>query len=232
MFFFSKKLIDDSLKSKKARAERMRLGHWGMDIPLWAEEKSSANSPEPVFISSGKEMRDMETLVKAFNATGARLDIYINERNGNIDYGGILRNLNMGENINVYFQIRLAPYEISRKVALSDCVCICCQPTKYTVGLTTLVEALSLGKPIICSRNPQFPFSVDHEGCGISVAYHDVEGWTNAVNYIKNHPEEAKNMGRKAKRLALTRYNDSICAQEAARAIIETANKKKRACNN
>ncbi|MCD8288462.1 MAG: hypothetical protein LUC26_00905 [Prevotella sp.] len=36
MFFFSEKLLDDSLKSRKARGERMSVAHWGMDIPSWS----------------------------------------------------------------------------------------------------------------------------------------------------------------------------------------------------
>ena len=32
MFFFSQKLVDDSLRSSKARPERMHVGHWGADL--------------------------------------------------------------------------------------------------------------------------------------------------------------------------------------------------------
>ena len=35
MFFFSQKLINDSLSSPKARPERMHLGHWGADLELY-----------------------------------------------------------------------------------------------------------------------------------------------------------------------------------------------------
>ena len=36
MFFFSEKLIQDSMKSTKARTERMHLAHWGADLELYA----------------------------------------------------------------------------------------------------------------------------------------------------------------------------------------------------
>ncbi len=216
MFFFSEQLIETSLASRKADPNRMLLGHWGMDIPEWGWKEMPDGT---LFISSGKEMRDMRTLVDAFGITGERLDILVNERNGDIDYKSLFAQLDVRPNIRIEFQTQLAPYEIARRVARAGCVCICCLPTKYTVGLTTLVEALALGKPVICSRNPQFPFSVDDEGCGISVPYGDVEAWAAAIKRIVAHPDEAAAMGRKARQLALTRYNDRICAEEVARAI-------------
>lgn len=166
-------------------------------------------------------MRDVETLVKAFNATGVPIDIYTNRRNGDMNYAAILQGLDVRENIKIHFVGQFSPYEISREVERAGCVCICCLPTKYTAGLTTLVEALALGKPIICSRNPQFPFSVDDEGCGISVDYYDTDGWIAAINYINDNPDAARAMGRRARELARTRYNNRICASEVAAVLRE-----------
>ena len=75
-----------------------------------------------------------------------------------------------------------------------------------------MVEALALGKPIICSRNPQIPIDFDKEGCGISVDYYDTQGWENAITYIYTHPKEAAEMGKRARKLAEERFNDWICA--------------------
>ncbi len=227
MFFFSEKLIADSLSTGKVKKERVVLGHWGMDVPRWAAGGGKAPGGTE-FISSGKEMRDMETLVRAFNLSGAPLEIHVNEKNGDVNYREILDRLEIKDNIRLCFEKRLAPHDIAKRVDMAGCVCICCLPTKYTVGLTTLVEALALGKPVICSRNPQFPFSVDEEGCGISVDYFDTEGWVRAINYIREHPEEARKMGRRSKELALNRYNDGICAAEAARVLGECAGGRRR----
>ncbi len=226
MIFFSEKLIRDSLCSKKARPERMHLGHWGMDIPSWPVSPPLEGSGEASFIHSGKEMRDMPTLIQAFNKTGASLEVYINKQNGDVKYGDIFKDLEISENIHLHFPERLAPYEIGLKVMQADCVCICCQETKYTVGLTTLVEALALGKPIITSRNPQYPFDPEEEGCGLSVGYGDVDGWIRAIDHIRQHPDEAKKMGQRAQELARTRYNDEICAREVAEILSEVRGKR------
>lgn len=228
MFFFSQKLIDDSLKSRKARPDRMHLGHWGMS------PADNSNSPSRrggwgegregrvLFISTGKEMRDFPTLITAFNNVGAEIDIYVNEKNGEVDYKKIFNSMEIKDNIHVHWTNRLAPYEISLLVEQADCVVICCQETKYTVGLTTVVEALALGKPIICSRNPQIPVDFDKEGCGISVPYYNIEGWENAIRYMMQHPDEARQMGERGRELARTTYNDRRCAEEVASVLKST----------
>ena len=125
------------------------------------------------------------------------------------------------DNIDVVKICGLLPYEIAREVAKADCVVICCHRTRYTAGLTTVVEALALGLPIICSRNPQIPVDFDRLGCGISVEYGDVEGWQRAVEYIASHPEEARKMGCRGRELAERMFNDERCAKEVAEVIKE-----------
>ncbi len=221
MFFFSEKLFADSLLSRKANVARMSVAHWGMDIPSFPVKTPFCDEQNIVFISSGKELRDVRTLVAAFNQTGYPLELYTSARNGEMDYEAMLRSMDIQENINVHIENRPtpSPYEISRRVAMADCVCICCLPSKYTVGLTTLVEALALGKPIIATRNTAFPFSLEEEGCGISVDYHDLQGWRSAINYVATHPEEAQQMGLRAREMARTQYNDNVCAEEVANVL-------------
>ncbi len=216
LIFFSEQLFGDSLLSRKADVRRMSIVPWGMDIPSWAPPAAAPADGRMVFVSSGKELRDLRTLVEAFNNTGERLEIYICERNGEMDYGSMLQQMTLRENITVHLQTALAPGAIARQVAQAHCVCICCLPSKYTVGLTTLVEALALGKPIITSRNINYPFSVEEEGCGISVDYHDVIGWKAAITYMAQHPAAAQAMGLRAQEMAREQYNDSACAQGVA----------------
>ena len=88
--------------------------------------------------------------------------------------------------------------------------------SNYTVGLTTLVEALALGKPVICSRNPNFPIDVELMGCGISVPYGDVEGWVRAIEAMLSRPDKAREMGRRGRELAESIFNDVRCGGEMA----------------
>jgi len=226
MFLFSDKLIEDSMKSEKVNPSKLKLVHWGPDIEFY--DHIAASIPESHrdgFISTGKENRDVVTLVNAFNQSDNNLDIYISKECGSINYEERISSSNPGENISVTYTDGVIPLELARKVASKECIVICCLEFPYTVGLTTLVEAFALGMPFICSRNPNFQIDIDKEGIGITVEYGDVSGWKKAINYIKSHPEEAREMGKRARKLAEERFNLKIFAHEIAESLLEIAKK-------
>lgn len=220
MFFFSDKLIKDSLLSSKAHRERMSVAHWGADLDFYNRLFDKRDiSERSGFISTGKELRDMPTLIKAFNTTELPIDIYISHNSGGVNYDKVFAQLEIKSNINIHFINRLMPGELSKMVDRAACIVICCKKTNYTVGLTTVVEALALGIPMVCSRNPQIPIDIDQEGCGITIEYEDVDGWINAITYISTHPDKAAEMGRKGRALAENIYNIKNCAQEISEVI-------------
>ena len=149
----------------------------------------------------------------------------ISETCGNINYKKLLEGIYIPSNIQLHFTEGVIPYLLAQKVAGCRFIVICCLEFPYTVGLTTLVEALALGMPIICSRNPYFEIDIDKEKVGISIPYGDVEGWINAINYLETHPEEAAEMGRNARKLAEERFNLEIFSKEIAESLFEQAEK-------
>lgn len=235
LIFFSRKLVDDSLKSRKADPEKLVVGHWGADLNFYDSimrrvEAKPGQHPF-TFIATGKEQRDQTTLIEAFNRSRLPLKLYIGinpdpkAANPNLE---AVEKCQPDDNINVVKICGLLPYEIAVDVAQADCVAICCHKTRYTAGLTTVVEALALGLPIVCSRNPQIPVDFDSEGCGISVEYGDVDGWQKATEYLATHPEEARRMGRRGREIAEQRFNDRQCAKEIAEVIKNCQEGKKK----
>ena len=230
LIFFSQKLVDDSLHSPKANPKRMVVGHWGADLDFYDRMRNQEKDARSVFIATGKEQRDQHTLIEAFNRTGLPLKLYIGINpdptvpNPNLD---AVRSYKPAANIDVREICGLLPYEIALDVAKAQCVAICCKHTRYTAGLTTVVEALALGLPMVCSRNPQIPIDFDREGCGISVEYGDVEGWQRATSYLASHPDEARRMGERGRQIAEERFNDRQCASEVAAVLKEAAAQNK-----
>lgn len=215
MIFFSEKLMQDSLLSKKADPSRMSMVHWGADLDYYDNLQNDGLHPIQ-FISTGKELRDFETLLKAFQETGLPLTLYAEKKRK-----AYFEALHPAENIELHYGDRPIPHEIALKVAQSRCVCICCQKSNYTVGLTTVVEALALGLPILCTRNPQMPIDIEAEGCGFWIEVGDVEGWKEKLRYIAEHTEEAQMMGRKGRALAEQYYNVRQCGKEVANIIMK-----------
>lgn len=230
LIFFSQKLVDDSLHSPKANPKRMVVGHWGADLDFYDRMRNQEKDARFVFIATGKEQRDQHTLIESFNRTGLPLKLYIGINpdptvpNPNLD---AVRSYQPAANIDVREICGLLPYEIALDVAKAQCVAICCKHTRYTAGLTTVVEALALGLPMVCSRNPQIPIDFDREDCGISVEYGDVEGWQRATSYLASHPDEARRMGERGRQIAEERFNDRQCASEVAAVLKEAAAQNK-----
>ena len=218
LVFFSQKMADDSLLSRKLSPDRAVVGHWGADIDFYVRLAATARRRSG-FISTGKELRDMSTLTAAFNAEGETLDIYVGRKVGDTDYERYFSEHTPKPNIRVHYCSAFDPSGLAERVNAAACVVICCRETRYTVGLTTLVEAIALGIPVICSRNPQIPIDVDAARCGISVPYGDVDGWRRAVRFIADHPDEAAAMGRRGRQLAERMYNDTLCAKQMAEVI-------------
>lgn len=224
MFLFSRKLIEDSMQTNKAPGEKLKLVHWGPDLPFYDHLlKEMTNRKPEGFISTGKENRDINTLLQAFSATEEDLDLYIAETCGNINYKEIIAGFSLPDSVHIHYTDGVIPYILAQKVARKSCIVICCLDFPYTVGLTTLVEAFALGMPIICSRNPNFEIDIDKEKIGITVEYNDVEGWINAIRYIADHPEEARRMGANARKLAEERFNLEIFSREIAESLLEMA---------
>jgi len=222
MFLFSRKLIQDSLKSPKAPAHKLKLVHWGPDLAFYDHLLQELPDRKPEgFISTGKENRDIDTLLQAFCATEQQLDLYIAPANGNLNYRQIIENFSLPDSVHIHYTNGVIPYQLAKLVAQKSCIIICCLDFPYTVGLTTLVEAFALGIPVICSRNPNFEMDIDKEEIGITVAYNDVEGWINAIRYIACHPEEAQKMGANARKLAEERFNLEIFSREIAESLLE-----------
>lgn len=215
LLFFSRPLLETSLRSDKAPRGHLHVVTWGADLPFY--DKLLEETPLPAlhtFVSTGKERRDMATLVAAFGAENLPLHIYICRSLLGDHYDQFFASLSLPSCVQVHFMEGDVVKALARRVRQSFCAVVCCQKTNYTVGLTTIVEALALGVPIVCSRNVTMPMNIEAEGCGLLVDYEDVEGWQRAIRYLAAHPEEAQQMGRRGRALAERLYNEQQLAKE------------------
>jgi glycosyltransferase involved in cell wall biosynthesis len=71
-------------------------------------------------------------------------------------------------------------------------------------GLTSMADALGMGKATIVTRNPWLDIDVEALGIGIWVRAGDVDGWREAITYLDEQPEVALEMGRRARALVDT----------------------------
>ncbi len=81
-------------------------------------------------------------------------------------------------------------------------------------GLTSLMDALGMGKPVIMTRHPLIDIDIEKEGIGIWVEAGDVDGWSRALQFFYTHPEEAKAMGLRARALVDNGLNSTSFADQ------------------
>ena len=78
----------------------------------------------------------------------------------------------------------------------------------YKEGLPNVIlEALSMGRPIVATRMAGVPEAVIDGETGWMVEPGDVEGLTRAVTKLWRNPTECRRMGRAGRRLAETRFD-------------------------
>jgi glycosyltransferase involved in cell wall biosynthesis len=231
LLFFTPLHVRESVRTGNVSISKCSVIKWGPDIDFYDKiVKENGIKRSGVHISSGKENRDFTTLIRAFSQSVAKLDIYTPKTNGNINYIREFESFEkIPENISINLVSGIIPYELAIKVANSYTVVICCTEQNYTVGLTTLVEALALGKPIITSDNPYFEIDVDKHECGIKIPYGDIEGWKSAIEYLENNKERAFEMGINGRKLAEKEYNLQSFAKEIVKIfydVIRTRHQK------
>ncbi|WGV29005.1 glycosyltransferase [Halotia branconii] len=83
----------------------------------------------------------------------------------------------------------------------------------HLAGLTSLLDALGMGKPVIMTKNNHIDIDIEAEDIGISVELGDVTGWVKAMQWFEANPNNALVMGKKARKLVDNHLNSRIFAE-------------------
>ena len=82
-------------------------------------------------------------------------------------------------------------------------------PTEHYLKkeLTKFFEYMNAGLPIICSNFERWQEFIDQNQCGIAVDPYDEKEIYEAIEYLRNHPDEAKRMGQNGKKAVQEKLN-------------------------
>jgi glycosyltransferase involved in cell wall biosynthesis len=83
-------------------------------------------------------------------------------------------------------------------------------PVQYTgVGMTNLIEAMAMSRPVIVTRTGALPTELDVEmaGCGLFVPPRDPGALAAALDFVADDPARALRMGNAGRRLCESHYN-------------------------
>ncbi len=222
ILFHSKQNMAVSIDKGLIKPEKCEYLYWGEDLD-YIDKNININQGN-FFLSTGRECRDFPTLISAFSKTpNIPLEIYTNKINYGNKYDYLEKEQEKFPNINIEFVEKST--ETTRFLAqkVGECLCVVIplrqEDIYYCLGLTSVVEAMAMGKPIISTRNPYSPVDIEKEKIGFFVD--DEQSWINAINYIFNNPNAANEMGQRAQKLAKEKFNITKCAQQIDRIIDE-----------
>jgi len=188
-------------------------------------------SPRPaqqdMICSVGAEMRDFSTLKQAVSGTGVRCHIaadhvripgkirFLNDRRVPISQTGALVDANVTEG-------RMSLAELRNLYAQSRFVVVPLLPSDTDNGVTVILEAMAMGKPVICSRT-RGQVDVIQEGVtGLYVPIGDVAALRAAILSLWNDPLRARQMGENA-RAHVEKYHTLEKFTSTARSAAEAA---------
>lgn len=214
MFFFhSQQNLDDSVALGLTERKKTCFFYWGDE--LFYVDRTYKMSMGNFFISTGRENRDFDLLIHAFSKTDADLELYTNRINYANNYESLAEYQGQYPNVKIEFVDKSNDTTLRLAQRTAECRCIVIPLMKshvnYCVGLTSIIEAMAMGKPIISSPNPYSPVDIVKERIGM-VADTEEE-WVAAIQFIQNYPEEAMAMGKRARRLAEQYYNVNSTAR-------------------
>jgi glycosyltransferase involved in cell wall biosynthesis len=188
-------------------------------------------SPRPteddMICAVGAEMRDYATLVKAVGGTGLRCHMATDH----VRIPGRVRLLNdrrvpiqdiVSQADSNITASRMTLSELRNLYARSRFVVVPLLPSDTDNGVTCILEAMAMGKPVICSRTRGQVDVIQDGVTGIYVPVGDAAAMRTAILSLWNEPQRARQMGQDA-RAYVEKYHtlekftsDVISATEAS----------------
>jgi glycosyltransferase involved in cell wall biosynthesis len=172
---------------------------WGVDEQFW---QSPAGSRPDMICSVGREMRDFETLIKSLDGTGIPCHIAAVIARGRSDQwrqalGDSGEKAELPDNVTVGSR---NPVELRELYARSRFVVLPLYQSDTDNGITCLLEAWSMSRPVICSQIDGQRGAISDGQNGLFVPVGDVEALRKAIVDLWARPEESERMGIEGRR--------------------------------
>jgi glycosyltransferase involved in cell wall biosynthesis len=187
-------------------APQAKVAHlgWGADLQFYPRLPYRPGW----FLSCGKSRRDPKTLIAAAEAANLPLKLIgcdlAAERGRHRNVEIVTGSQSDG---NVTYQSLIHDYYAECTAAL-----VILSPSSAAggaAGLTSLLEAMALARPVIVTRAGTLPaeFDVEASGCGIFVPPGDVSAVAQAMKHLADNPAKAALMGDKGRAACEAHYN-------------------------
>ena len=198
LFFLSEKTMAVIVTHGLVKKEKCSILQWGADSIFYNNIKTKNTG---YFVSTGKEQRDFNILIEAFKKTGAPLKIITCKSHAGNNFENLPDRCNGITNIEVIITENSGEIYPQMVQAMANAQALVCplrqDKLNYCVGLSTIVDAEGLRKPLIITHNPYHSEERMH-------SFHVVktlEEWIEAIHSIQISKKE----------IPITCYNMQKC---------------------
>jgi glycosyltransferase involved in cell wall biosynthesis len=178
------------------RRDQVVLSHFMVDTDFWrAGAVTQAPTARPLLCAVGQERRDYPTLVEAVRALD--VDVAIAAVSPWSKYRDSSAGLDVPANVTARgYDL----YELRQLYADAALVVVPLEDTDFQAGITTILEAMAMGKAVVCSRTRgQTDVVIDNDN-GIYVPPGDADALRQAIERLLADPAEAQRLGANGRR--------------------------------
>lgn len=155
VFFLSEKTMEETIGHNLIKRRKCSVPGWGPDMDFYDKVEKTDGE---YYVSTGKENRDFNTLIEAFERTGAPLKIMTAISHGGNNHEWLKDRCKDIPNIEVVITENTGDVypQMLKEMAKAKALVCPLQKDKlnYCVGLSTIADAEGLCKPLIITKNP------------------------------------------------------------------------------
>jgi glycosyltransferase involved in cell wall biosynthesis len=173
-------------------AEKLAFIHYHADTRFW---RPLQISEERLVAAAGREHRDYATLASA--CTGIDAQVFVADGSVHTPNSRRARATSLPFNITSGYLDYLKLRELYSRAQV---VVVPLLPNDFQAGVTTLLEAMAMGKPVIVSETSGQGDVVEDGVTGLTVPPRDPRRLRAAIEFLLDHPEERARIGGNARR--------------------------------
>jgi glycosyltransferase involved in cell wall biosynthesis len=209
------------ITSLGAPEDKIHTIHFSIDNKFFTPRPETKPQPDFIFSLGEIRSRDYASLFKA--VSNLRVDLlvaasgywYAREKD-------TMSSTPIPDNIKI--SGGFSRDELRDLYARSQFVVLPIYESVYSAGATACLESACMGKAVVVTKSPGITDYVIDGETGILVPPGDVQAWREAIQWLLNHPKEAKRMGENARQRVDEELNlDNYVKQIAA--LLQTYNK-------
>lgn len=199
-------LTGAAAEQAKKIAPRAKIAHlgWGADLSVFPRTPYDPTW----FLSCGRTLRDHDTLAAAATLSPHLIRVIAPPTSPPIAWPSNVQVITNGSTEETLTYAELLHNQYASCSA--SLIILKADKAEYTaVGMTNLIEAMAMARPVIVTRTGALPTEIDVEkiGCGLTVPPENPQSLAQAIEEIATNPTRASAMGARGRELCDVRYN-------------------------